>query len=68
MPGKSGAPLRSFRVPAPVWQAFSEATEEMGTNPRTALRDFVRWYVGLGSLPDRPEPAQDRSVTDSGSE
>lgn len=64
MPGKSGAPLRSFRVPEPIWLAFMEATEQMGTNPRTALREFVRWYVGLGDLPDRPEPVQDQSGID----
>jgi hypothetical protein len=36
-------------VPEPVWLAFvAAATEAQGTNPRTVLRDFVRWYVGLG--------------------
>jgi hypothetical protein len=59
MPGSSGAPLRSFRVPEPIWLAFVEATEQQGTNPRTALRSFVRWYTGLSDdLPERP--AQDQ--------
>lgn len=57
MPGTSGAPLRSFRVPEPVWEAFIAATKAQGSNPRAVLREFVRWYVGLADEgPQRPEP------------
>ena len=68
MPGKSGAPLRSFRVPNLVWQRFIEATVRAGTNPRTVLREFVLWYADYpgAELPTRPDQDPPATGSDQG--
>lgn len=53
-----GTAKRTIRVDADLWNRFATRAAKAGTDRTTALRDFIRWYVGepAAELPRR-EPA-----------
>lgn len=57
--GKSGrgTARQTIRVDESLWERFAEATALVGLDRSSALREFVRWYVGDADakMPRRPK-------------
>lgn len=56
MPGKAreGRSTRSFRVDDDDWAEFGQVAYDRDVDRGWVLRQFIRWYLGRGELPERP--------------
>ncbi len=38
-----------------LWAAFGEAAKDAGMDRSAVVRVMIRWYLGRGELPERPQ-------------
>jgi hypothetical protein len=55
--GEGKTPHRTLRVEDDLWDAFSEAAQQQGSDRTAVLRGFMEWYARRpgAKMPKRPE-------------
>jgi hypothetical protein len=51
---REGRTNRSVRVDDDDWNEFGTAAAATGTDRGWLIRQFIKWYLGKGDLPQRP--------------